>query len=371
MRENQEELLIGAVPPIHEKALEQPEENADERVASRLRERVPFPRVAPLPPRTELLDRVKELILGRGGPPLIGLWGTAGVGKTTLLQMLWQDPKVQRQFDFPLWSELGFDADASLDTDRAKQHLREQLSSWASALSLPATDMPTVDQLSAAVQMHLQKRRVLILLDDAWSGDSIRPFRVGTKAVVTTRNRDLLDRLRLDHEMVEIPPMTLAEAQVMVRQVTGQGIEYNDPRLHELHERTDGLPQTLRLALSRLTELGWEQVLGFLREETSKLSLLEQAEGRSRVESNRASFALSYDRLGGTTAPFSRTGLCLPQLPSRPRPCRPCINREAWRRLNWSCAGWQTSAWSKPTQLASCSSRSPFGCLAKAPSLGT
>ncbi len=108
----------------------------------------PSAQVAPLVPRTELLDRVKELLLGEGGPPLIGLWGTAGVGKTAMLQMLWQDPEVQRHFDFPLWFELGLDADASLDADRAKQHLREQLSSWADGLSLPVADLSTVDQLS-------------------------------------------------------------------------------------------------------------------------------------------------------------------------------------------------------------------------------
>ncbi len=238
------------------------------------------------------------MLLEEGEPPVIGLWGTAGVGKTAMLQMLWQDPEVQRHFDFPLWSELGLDADASPHADRAKQHLREQLSSWASALSLPVADLFTVDQLSAAIQTHLQNRRVLILLDDAWSGDSIPPFLVGSKVVVTTRNRALLDRLRVDHEMVEIPPMTLGEAQALLRQATGQGIEHNDPRLHGLHERTDGLPQALRLALSRLPELGWAQVLDFLREETSRLLLLELGEGRSRAESIRASFALSYGRLG-------------------------------------------------------------------------
>jgi hypothetical protein len=293
----QEDPLIGEVALVQEEPPQRPEEDPDERVASRLRERLHIPQVAPLVPRTELLDRVKELLLDRGGPPLIGLWGTAGVGKTALLQMLWQDPEVPRRFDFPLWSELGFDADASLDADRAKQHLREQLSSWADGLSLPVADLSTVDQLSTTIQTHLRDRPVLIMLDDAWSGDSIPPLLVGSKAVVTTRNRALLDRVRVDHEMVEIPPMTLGQAQVLVRQATGQGIEYNDPRLHELHERTDGLPQALRLALSRLTELGWEQVLDFLREETSRLLLLELGEGRSRAESIRASFALSYGRL--------------------------------------------------------------------------
>lgn len=293
----QEEPLVGEVAPIYEKAAEQPEEYPDEQMASRLRERFPIPQVTPLVLRTELLDRVKELLLGEGGPLLIGLWGTAGVGKTSLLQMLWQDPEVQRHFDYPLWSELGLEADASLDADRAKQHLREQLASWANILALPVPDLSTGDQLSQVIRRHLRDRRVLVLLDDAWSGDSIPPFLVGSKAIVTTRNRALLDSLRVDHEMVEIPPMTLGEAQVMVRQGTGQGIEYNDPRLYELHERTDGLPQALKLALSGLPELGWEQVLGFLREETSRLSLLEQGEGRSRAESIRASFALSYERL--------------------------------------------------------------------------
>ena len=201
------------------------------------------------------------------------------------------------------------------------------------ALSLPVADLSTVDQLSQIIRRHLRDRRVLVLLDDAWSGDSIQPFLVGSKAIVTTRNRALLDSLRVDHEMVEIPPMTLGEAQVMVRQGTGQGIEYNDPRLYELHERTDGLPQALKLALSGLPELGWEQVLGFLREETSRPSLLEQGEGRSRAESIRASFALSYGRLRPEQQRLFRVLGVFAPAPLSAQAVQAVYLREAWRPL--------------------------------------
>ena len=269
----------------------------DRELVSRLCRQAPFQEIGRLIPRPGLLASVKEQLLAEEGPAVIGLWGTAGSGKTALLHLLWQDAEVQGHFEIPLWAELGPEAGEPPGAGRAGAERREPLSLWADALSLPVADLPTAEQLSQAIRERLQDRRVLALLDDAWAGDPIRPLLIGSKAVVAARNRALLDGLPLGCATVEVPPMTLAEAQALVRQATGQEIDPGDPRLRLLVEKTGGLPQALRAAALRIREMGWERALGFLREEQSRLPLLEQGEGRSRAGSVRASFALSYGRL--------------------------------------------------------------------------
>jgi GTPase SAR1 family protein len=283
--------------PVLEEPPGRSAEEGDREIVSRLRREVPSTEISRLVPRPGLLARVKEQLLAEEGAAVIGLWGTAGSGKTTLLHMLWRDPEVQGHFESPLWVEVGPEAGKSLDASQARAKQRGQLSLWAETLSVPAAGSSTVDQLSQAIREHLQGRRILILLDDVWAGDSVQPFLVGSRVVFTTRNRALLDGLSLGCRLVEVPPMTLAEAQALVQQIAGQEVALGDPRLRLLFEKTDGLPQALRAATSRIREMGWEPALEFLREEQSRLPLLEQGEGRSRADSIRASFALSYGRL--------------------------------------------------------------------------
>jgi tRNA A37 threonylcarbamoyladenosine biosynthesis protein TsaE len=283
--------------PLRQEELLVQERDHDAETTSYLRRQFPFPETGYSVPRADLLDRVKELLLANEGPTVIGLWGTAGVGKTALLQMLWHDAKVQDHFEFPLWADLELGADESLDAGRARERRQEQLALWAKALSVPTAGPTGVESLTQAIREQLQGRRVLLLLDDAWSGASIQPFLVGGKTVFTTRNRALLEGLHLDYEMVNVPPMDLAEVQALVKQGTGQELEPDDPRLKALYEGTGALPQALGAVVSRLGELGWDRLLRFLSDEQSRLAFLEQGEGRSRSHSLRASFALSYERL--------------------------------------------------------------------------
>jgi hypothetical protein len=283
--------------PLSQEELPVQEQDHDLESASRLRRQFPFPETGHLAPRADLLDRVKELLLADEGPTVTGLWGTAGVGKTALLQMLWHDAEVQEHFAFPLWADLGLESDESLDAGRARERIQEQLARWAKILSLPTAGPTGVDPISQAIREQLQGRRVLVLLDDAWSGASIQPFLVGGKAVLTTRNRALLEGLHLDYEMVEVPPLSLAEVHALVEQGTGQELDPDDPHLYQLHRQTDGLSQALGVVVSRLGELGWDRALRFLGDEQSRLAFLEQGEGRSRSHSLKASFALSYERL--------------------------------------------------------------------------
>ena len=249
-----EAALAEEAPPIQEATLPQgkppeyPEKDLAAEVTSRLRERVPFQRVDHLVPRPALIAWVKELLLAEAGPSLIGLWGTAGVGKTALLQMLWLDPDVQRLFEFLLWADLGLEADESLDAKQAKQHLREQLSLWADALSLPAANLSTVEQLSSAIQECLQDRRVLIFLDDAWSGDSIQPLLVGSKAIITSKAvlpvrgintivahlapADTLARLVhfiITRKMIPTTPMVPTRLSLMIANTLSLGLALRNP----------------------------------------------------------------------------------------------------------------------------------------------
>jgi tRNA A37 threonylcarbamoyladenosine biosynthesis protein TsaE len=273
----------------------------DWETASRVRQQFRSLETSYLVRRTSLLKKLKGLLLqADDGPQIVALWGTAGMGKTTILRMLWADEEIQARFAFPLWAELGAHGDESLDADQAEARAYDQLSRWANGLSLSTTNLSTVNDLSQALQTHLRARQALILLDDAWTGDSIQPFLIAGsrgRVVITTRNRTLWDDLSVQAKVVEIPPLTPAEARALVEQGTGQDIPPDDPHFQALYERAGGCPLALGLALSGIDKANWAGVVEALSKDEGGLALFERGEGRSRHDSLRASLGLSYDRL--------------------------------------------------------------------------
>ena len=275
-------------------------ELAERKTAFRARSWLPYRQSSPLIPRHELIEQLKARLLAGDGPTVLGVWGPAGAGKTALMQLLCEDPDIEEHFDLALWADLGPAAGEPPGTLGATTVEYRQLAAWAEALSLPATSALTADALSLALRERLRDTPALLVLDDAWSLDAVRPFLIGSaqgRVVVTTRNRTLFETLAHSWELLAVPGMTLPEAQVLVGQVTGQGVEVRDARLRLLHDRLEGSPLALGIAASHLRSLGWDQVAAYVQSDESIIPLLELGEGHSRDSSVWASLALQYERL--------------------------------------------------------------------------
>ncbi|WP_448540073.1 NB-ARC domain-containing protein, partial [Roseiflexus sp.] len=152
----------------------------------------PLPR--PMITRDDDLRQVIDLLnandsLAISGLPTATVQGMPGVGKTVLAQQLalTLDP------DYPdgvIWQPVGPDF-TTLDQAQAT------LNQWARyAITIPQDPGTALQFDASAVRALFGGRRLLVVLDDVWSLDAVRPLRdalpPGARLVVTTRLRGVM-----------------------------------------------------------------------------------------------------------------------------------------------------------------------------------
>uniref|UniRef100_A0A452XGX6 Uncharacterized protein n=12 Tax=Aegilops tauschii subsp. strangulata TaxID=200361 RepID=A0A452XGX6_AEGTS len=125
--------------------------------------------------------------------PIVGIGGT---GKTALVQFVYNDPKVQNQFDHSIWVWVSNSFDEMRLTkemlDVVPQEKHEGLCS--------------LDKLQQVLKTHIESKRVLLILDDVWDGMNdgkldliLAPFKSsnanGNVILVTTRYLSVAKRM--------------------------------------------------------------------------------------------------------------------------------------------------------------------------------
>jgi WD40 repeat protein len=150
--------------------------------------------MAPEPPadfvqRPAEFDALKKKLLDAKGDAVAitaALRGAGGYGKTTLAKALAHDSDVQdAYFDGILWVELG----------EKPQNLLSIISDLAEILSDKRPGLENINAAAAKLSEALGDRRILMIVDDAWPEQDLRPFMQGgtnTTRLVTTRNDNIL-----------------------------------------------------------------------------------------------------------------------------------------------------------------------------------
>jgi hypothetical protein len=104
-----------------------------------------------------------------------------GYGKTTLAKALGDDPDIQdAYFDGVLWVELGENPD----------NLLGSIADLVTILTGTPPGLATINAAAAALGEALSDRRILMMVDDAWREQDLRPFLQGgpnTARLITTR----------------------------------------------------------------------------------------------------------------------------------------------------------------------------------------
>lgn len=119
---------------------------------------------------------------------IVGIWGPAGIGKTTIARALYKQVSCNFQLKFYKENVEGKHNMLSLDPIGFQNHLENELYSGI----LDHRDMKIPDLCEA--QVRLKHQRVLIILDDVCSrelqalGDLIQGLRFGSKVIVTNEN---------------------------------------------------------------------------------------------------------------------------------------------------------------------------------------
>ena len=216
------------------------------------------PMMAPEPPvdfvqRPMEFEALKRKLLDAKGDAVAitaALRGAGGYGKTALAKALAHDPDIEdAYFDGILWVELGEKPD-------------NLLSIVADLIEIMNGERPGLENLNAAAAKlgeALGDRRILLVIDDAWREQDLRPFSHGGRNVtrlITTRLDDILPA-RAERQKVDA--MAADEALSL--------LSWDLPKDHIAAQT-----QTLSALAQRLGE--WAQLLklvnGFLRDRAIK-----------------------------------------------------------------------------------------------------
>jgi WD40 repeat protein len=145
--------------------------------------------MAPEPPtdyvhRPAEFDRLKSWLLDSKGDAVAitaALRGAGGYGKTTLAKKLAHDPEILNAYlDGVLWVELG----------EKPQNLLSIVSDLVTRLTGQPPQLETLNAAASALGEALGERRLLLVIDDVWREQDLRPFLhrgPNTTRLITTR----------------------------------------------------------------------------------------------------------------------------------------------------------------------------------------
>ncbi|GHF95763.1 NTPase [Amycolatopsis bullii] len=269
----------------------------------------PVPRQLP-PSPSHFTSRAGELaaldeVAGQetgGRPALAVLVGPGGVGKTALA-VTWGDRHAGRYPDGQLYADLrGFSAGTTVLPDEA-------LGAFLRALGVaPERVPPDLAEQAALFRTLTAGRRLLVVLDNAFSAAQVRPLMpasAGCTVVVTSRLR--LDGLVSEGaRFLDVAPLSQPHAVELVVNAVGRTRVAGElDEVAELAALCGRLPIALRVAAARLASRPrWQvaRVVAELGDERSRLSRLS-AEGAAPVA---AMFDWSYRALPEPAAKLYR-----------------------------------------------------------------
>lgn len=236
------------------------------------------PSIPPLPNegralvgRQDLLNTlVEQLCSGRS----LALRGLPGVGKTALAITLIHHPQVLDTFyDGILWAGLG-----------PRPDITRQLSRWGMLLGLASTEAISTEGWALALHSAIGKRRMVLVIDDAWELESALAFKVGGSncaMIITTRFPRIA--IRFAHENIyTVNELSIDDGLMLLEQFAPQVKKHDSEALKTLVREVGGLPLALTLLGKHLQTQTYsgqprrlQAALMHLREVSNRLLLSE------------------------------------------------------------------------------------------------
>jgi hypothetical protein len=239
--------------------------------------------------RDEDFTRIRRLLKQKdqnnlSGSRLIALRGWPGVGKSTMAAALAHDSEVLDIFpDGILWASLGH-----------KPKVFDELMIWGRALGANLSACKTVEELSGRLTWILRDKRILLIIDDVWEIQDVKPFLIGgTKcsAIFTTRSKSLaFDLVSNPQYVYTLDVLTPEKSFELFRILAPEVAKVYFSETNKLLKEIEYLPLAIQVA-ARLLHLETSRGLQIetLIKELQEGSKLLQAYSPSELEKNTKS----------------------------------------------------------------------------------
>jgi len=257
-------------------------------------------------------DEVRELVAllgeGAGGATISAIGGMGGVGKTALAVHV-AHRVVERYPDGQIVVEMGGTAERPLTPVEA---MGQVVHAFQPELRLP--DDP--NEVTALYRTTLDRRQVLLLLDNAANSAQVRPLVVpaGCGLVVTSRHNISLPGL----QHFDLDALPAEEARALLRAIVGEG-RATDEELDAIAGLCGRLPLALRVAGDFLVvHPDWSagEYAQALADERERLARLKHEDldvgaalglSAAQLVRERADLAARWQMLSVFPAPFERS----------------------------------------------------------------
>ena len=151
------------------------------------------------------------------------------------------------------------------------------------------------------MKKHLasEDRRFLIVIDDVWEPERLRPLMIDgpqSRVLITGRELQVLDQAGVLAERIEVPLMAGKECLAVVEKHLGS-LGRDKPKAVEFLGRVGHLPVAVAIGAGLARDRGWDWLLERAKE--SIVPVLQRGQKPGRYDSISVMLALSYGRLEG------------------------------------------------------------------------
>jgi len=191
----------------------------------------------PMIGRADLLNEInRRLFAGE----TLAVWGVGGMGKTRLAQAVALNPDVIAHFDGVLWAKLGLPPDTL-----------GVLGEWSDELGISYEIKGLTEPLARAnvVQSAIGKRRMLLILDDAWTKEAALLLRLNESNCVrllTTRQPVIADAFA-GSNIIKLEELEPAACLELISKITPEAVKVDRAGVEQIIEKMGRLPLGLKI----------------------------------------------------------------------------------------------------------------------------